>query len=214
MDIERFFSLQMPFLQFLRNTALFSIASLVPMLVLHVASRPGFGPMLLDGGPALSRFLRQVITNGFPVVFTVNYISFFLFASMTSRRSRTWDAAVVLVGDVLARLVTFILLHAVIYVLSADWFGAFGGRRMTALSVVAPTLARSALFDNLSGAYLYATLVSALPLYVAAIERSVWLGRLARSLPGRSGSLLLALAIFGLNVLLLTVCAWSIVDLQ
>jgi len=38
---------------------------------------------------------------------------------------------------------------------------------------VAPTLARPAFFENISGVYLYATLVSAMPLHVSSIEK--WL---------------------------------------
>lgn len=214
MRMHRLFSLEMPFVRFVRNVALMSVASLVPVLVLYVALSPGFGAMLLNGGPALSRFLRQVITNGLPVVFVVNYISFFLFAWMNTWPTGKRDAAFVVLIDVSARLAAFVLLHVLIYVLSADWFGSFGGSRMTALSVVAPTLARSALFDNISGVYLYATLVSALPLYVAVIERSVRFGGLARSFPGRSGSFLLAFALFAVFVLLLTGVASAIVNLR
>lgn len=212
MRMHRLFSLEMPFVRFVRNVALMSIASLVPLLVLYVALSPGFGAMLLNGGPALSRFLRQVTTNGLPVVFVVNYISFLLFAWMNTWPTAKRDAAFVVLIDVSARLAAFVLLHALIYVLSAALFGSFGGSRMTALSVVAPTLAMSALFDNISGVYLYATLISALPLYVAVIERSVWLGGLARSFPGRSGSFLLAFALFALFVLLLTGVASIIVN--
>ncbi|MCZ7675248.1 MAG: hypothetical protein M5U35_04310 [Roseovarius sp.] len=75
------------------------------------------------------------------------------------------------------------------------------------LRVVAPTLVRSILFENISGAYLYATLVSALPLYVTAIEDSDKLGGLAHRLPGRSGPVLLAVALFAFSVLALTAFA-------
>jgi len=178
MRMHRFFSLEMPFVRFVRNVALMSVASLVPVLVLYVALSPGFGAMLLNGGPALSRFLRQVITNGLPVVFVVNYISFFLFGWMNTWPTGKRDAAFVVLIDVSARLAAFVLLHVLIYVLSADWFGSFGGSRMTALSVV------------------------------------VWFGGLARSFPGRSGSFLLAFALFAVFGLLLTGVASAIVYLM
>ena len=117
----------------------------------------------------------------------MNYLSFFLFAWIVARQPSRRGMALVLAVDLPARVILFVALHAAIYVLSADWFGSFGGRRLTALRVVAPTLARSALFENISGVYLYATLASALPLYVAAIERSDRLGGMARRLPGSSG---------------------------
>ena len=40
---------------------------------------------------------------------------------------------------------------------------------MTALRVVAPTLARAATFENLSGVYLYATLLASLPAQAQAL---------------------------------------------
>lgn len=212
--MHRLFSLELPFTRFLRNVAMVSIAALIPVVLLYVASRPGFGAMLLDGGPALSRFLRQIITNGLPVVFIVNYISFFLFAWMNTGASGKRDSAVIVLVDITARLAAFVVLHVVIYVLSADWFGSFGGSRNTALSVVAPTLARSALFENISGAYLYATLVSALPLYATAVERSALFSSLARRFPGRSGSVIVAIALFAIFVLVLTGLASLTVQLQ
>jgi hypothetical protein len=112
------------------------------------------------------------------------------------------------------RVVLFIALHAVIYTLSADWFGSFGGSRLKTLRVVAPTLAQSALFQNISGVYLYATLISALPLYITAIERSDHLGRLLTRLPGRAGPVFSALALFGLFAVLPAATARFIVRLQ
>ena len=78
--MERYFSIELPGVLFLRNVLLFSLAALAPILLLYVLLAPGFAPALAAGGPALGRFLRQVMTNGLPVVFAVNYVSFFLFA--------------------------------------------------------------------------------------------------------------------------------------
>ena len=166
----------------------------MPLLVLYIALTPGFAAQLMGGGPALGRFLRQVLTNGLPVVFAVNYVGFFLFAWAVDRHPGGRGRALVLLVDLPMRVVLFIILHAVIYAVSADWFGSFGGSRLTALRVVAPTLAQSALFQNISGVYLYATLVSALPLYVAALERSDRLGKLPHRFP--AGRVLAALALF------------------
>ena len=212
--MRNLFTLSMPFSRFVRNTALLSLASLLPLLVLYVALRPGFTAMLMDGGPALSRFLRQVATNGFPAVFIVNYISFFHFAVLNARQPAPRDTILVVFIDMPVRIVVFILLHAIIYVVSANWFGSFGGSPATALRVVAPTLARSALFDNISGVYLYATLVSALPLYVSALETSRRVSGPLRRLPGKSGAVLAALGLFGLFALALTLLATLIVRIQ
>ena len=212
--MRNLFTLSMPFSRFVRNTVLLSLASLLPLLVLYVALRPGFTAMLMDGGPALSRFLRQVATNGFPVVFIVNYISFFHFAALNARQPAPRDTIFVVFIDMPVRIVVFILLHAIIYVVSANWFGSFGGSPATALRVVAPTLARSALFENISGVYLYATLVSALPLYVSALETSQRVSGPLRRLPGKSGAVLAALGLFGLFALALTLLATLIVRIQ
>lgn len=212
--MHRLFSLELPFTRFLRNVVLVSLAALIPIVILYVATRPSFSAMLLGGGPALSRFMRQIITNGLPVVIIVNFISFFLFAWMNTGARGKRDAIFIVMLDITARLVAFVLLHVLIYVLSADWFGSFGGSRITALSVVAPTLARSALFENISGAYLYATLISALPLYVGAVERSALFSRLARRFPQKSGPLITAMALFIVFVLILSGIAALTVHLQ
>ncbi|MGP1356573.1 MAG: hypothetical protein ACTS11_08610 [Roseicyclus sp.] len=204
--VQRLLSLDMPFARFAWRTILVSLAGLVPLLALYVALTPGFGAALAGGGPALSLFLRQVVTNGLPVVLAVNYVAFVLFAALDDRPGRG-DAVGAIAIDMAARLVLFVALHAAIYVASARAFGSFGGSPATALGVVAPTLARAAHFENVSGVYLYATLVSALPLYAAAVSRSRVLGPLADRLPGRSGPWLLAVGFFGLFALVLTLGA-------
>jgi hypothetical protein len=212
--MQRYFTLDMPAARFARNTLVASLLGLLPPLILYIALTPGFASQLMGGGPALGRFLRQVLTNGLPVVFAVNYVGFFLFAWAIDRHRGRRRWGLVLLADLPVRVALFIILHAVIYTLSADWFGSFGGSRLTALRVVAPTLAQSALFQNISGVYLYATLVSALPLYVMAIERSQRLGKLPQRFPGRTGPVLAALALFGLFAVLLTAAATLIVRLQ
>ena len=224
--MNRFFTLDMPFWRFAGNTLIISCLSLAPLLLLYITLAPGFITMLSEGGPALSRFLRQVITNGLPVVFVVNYISFFLYALMSDRRRAPRMPALILLLDPPARIIIFVVLHGVIYFLSADWFGSFGGDHWQALRVVAPTLVRSAYFENLSGVYLYATLVSALPLYTAAFarvqdenpENAAMLRRCINFLPGNLGQavgrVVIALILFAISASLLTGLAALIVWLQ
>lgn len=212
--MDRYFSVSMPAAQFVRNVLLFSFASLLPVLMLYVLLAPGFAPALAAGGPALMRFLRQVATNGLPVVFAVNYVSFYLFAITKHAKAGPGDTASLVLADVVLRALLFPGLHALVYFLSADWFGSFGGNRSTALAVVSPTLARSAFFENISGVYLYATMISALPLYCSAIRRSETLRPIVHRFPMKTGVMLLALSAFASSVGLITIGAQAITFLQ
>ncbi len=169
--MNHLFDIKMPFWRFAKNTLIVSCLSLLPLLLLYILLSPGFASMLLDNRMALGRFVRQVLTNGLPVVFTVNYLSFFLYALMKDGQRWTNVPEFILLIDLPVRIIVFVALHGLIYVISADWFGSFGGDRWQALRVVGPTLVRSAFFENISGVYLYATMVSALPLYMTAIQR-------------------------------------------
>ena len=209
--MKRYFAIDMPALLFARNTLVVSFVSLMLILMIFVAMTPGFGGMLIGGGPALSRFARQVFTNGLPVVFVVNYVSFFLFACVVDRSLPIYGIKLVLMVDLPVRVVGFTALHAIIYVLSAEYFGSFGGSRAIALRIVAPTLARSILFENISGAYLYATLVSALPLYIAAIDNSKKLTGIANRFPRRLGFVLIAIGLFAFSLLALTAFAATLI---
>ncbi len=96
----------------------------------------GFGPMLLENGPALRRFQRQILTNGIPVVFAVNYLSFFLYA-VSAKRQGTLSSPILIV-DLPSRICVNVVLHGVIYFVSADWFGSFGGDRWVSLACSRP----------------------------------------------------------------------------
>lgn len=212
--MERYFTTRMSGLRFLRNVLLFSLAGLLPVLAAYVLLSPGFATALAEGGPALARFSRQVVTNGLPVVVIVNYVGFFLFAMSHETPESRRDPAIYMIIDFGLRLALFLALHALIYVVSADWFGSFGGSRTKALLVVAPTLARSALFENISGVYLYATLISAVPLYVSAIRRSPRLEPVVRHLPDPMGAIAIALLIFATAAAGLTALASAFIRLQ
>ncbi|WP_300038975.1 hypothetical protein [uncultured Roseobacter sp.] len=212
--MQRFFSAKMPGVKFVMNVLVFSLIGLLPVLLVYVMRAPGFASALMDGGPALSRFLRQVLTNGLPVIFIVNYVGFFLFAVLNTKDANGRDPASFILLDLVIRVALFLVLHAFIYVLSASWFGSFGGSRATALSVVAPTLARSALFENISGVYLYATLVSALPLYVTAAGKSAILRPFVDLFPRNMGAVSVALLAFLSAAVCLTAIAAVILRLQ
>lgn len=143
---------------------------MLPFLVTFVALTPEFTTILMTNPTALSRFLRQVVTNGFPVVFLVNYIGFVVSSGLLQKVNQS--ALRHIIPDTFARAGAFVVLHVLIYVFSADWFGSFGGDRWTALRVVGPTLARSYLFENISGVYLYALLPGVVITYWPAMPNS------------------------------------------
>jgi len=167
---RKHFSLNLPFGLFCLNLTLLSILSLLPFLVFFVALTPDFAKILVTNTTALSRFSRQVVTNGLPVIFFINYIGFIAANRVLQNTSRPALRHIAL--DISARAVAFVALHVLVYVLSADWFGSFGGDRRTALLVVGPTLERSFLFENISGVYLYALLPGAVFTYLAVLSDS------------------------------------------
>ena len=196
--LDRHFSVHLPFTRFARNVALLSLAGLAPVLALYIALAPGLGPHLWGSGPAMGRFARQIVTNGLPVVFVVNALGLILYAQLRDRRIAPLRA---LALDIPARVGAFVGLHLAIYPASAMLFGSFGGDPGQALRVVGPTLAQSAGFMNLSGVYLYATLVSALPLHMALVGQA--LGQCRPELQ-RHTQVLAAIGVFAVQVLILT----------
>ena len=145
------------------------MASILPFLFVYVVSTPNFAAMLVTNSTALGRFLRQVMTNGLPVVFIVNYIGFVFAHNTLNNPDRSEIEYIVLDG--LLRSATFIAIHILVYVLSADLFGSFGGNRATAVSVVGPTLERSFMFHNISGVYLYAVVPGAFIALLAVLTK-------------------------------------------
>lgn len=202
---ERHFSVWLPFTRFARNMVLLSLIGLAPTLALYIALTPGFWSHLMTADAALTRFLRQILTNGLPVVFAINTVSVILFSRS---RIRNVGAGTALVLDFLSRTVFFAALHAVIFFASALMFGSFGGDPLQALHVVGPTLAQAAAFGNLSGVYLYATLISALPLHMVLAE--TWLQRRGYGPASGATMVLLSLVIIAAQVLLLTAGAIAV----
>ena len=196
---DRHFSVRLPFTRFARNTALLSLLGLVPVLILYIVLIPGFWSHLTTCDAALVRFVRQILTNGLPVVFTVNAVSMIMFSLS---RLRTIGPGSALALDFATRTIAFMVLHAVIFFVSALMFGSFGGDPLQALRVAGPTLMQAAAFGNLSGVYLYATLTSALPLHMALAE--IWFQRRGRRPASGVAMVLFSLAIISVQILVLT----------
>lgn len=201
--LDRHFAVTLPFPRFARNILVLSLAGLAPLLAIYIALVPGLWGHLLATDGAMAGFARQIVTNGLPVVLVLNALGFLLFGQM--RASRLSPAGTLAI-DIPARIGAFIALHAVIYPASALLFGSFGGDPVQGLRVLGPTLAQSADFANLSGVYLYATLIGAVPLHVALIGALTGAALRNRGLQVMPLPLLIlaALAVFGGQALLLT----------
>ncbi|MCC5985627.1 MAG: hypothetical protein JJU42_14815 [Rhodobacteraceae bacterium] len=143
-------------------------AALLPVLALYVGQVPGMAAHVLSGGAASARFLRQVLTNGVPVVFVLTWATALMLAGP---RARGRSLRTVLALDAALRLALFAGGHAAVFAGSALVFGSFGGDPAQALRVLGPTLGAAAGFGNLAGVYLYAALLAALPLQVAVLRR-------------------------------------------
>lgn len=203
--VDRHLTPRLPPARFVGGITIVSIAGLLPVLVLYIALIPGFRAHLWAAEGALGALLRQVATNGLPVVFALNWLSFVLLAHL---RAGTIGVGRIVALDFTARIGLFVLLHGLIYAGSALVFGSFGGEPARGLAVVAPTLVAAAAFGNLSGVYLYASLVGALPLHMAAIEAATR-GRMPLLVV-----LFAAIALFALQALVLTTAAALLAGLR
>lgn len=166
--LVRLLDVEQPAARFVLRVALVSSGAIAALLCAYLLFRPGALQMIAQGGaPAIALVLRQVAVNGLPVVVAATWAGAVLLGTWARRPGRrAWSIAIV---DGSVRLLVLAAAHALTFILAADMFGSFGGDRLTALRVVAPTLARAAVFENLSGVYLYASLAIALPMQVEAM---------------------------------------------
>lgn len=113
----------MPFTRFVLNVLLFSCLGLLPFLVLFISLRPEFWSSLIADPLARGLLLRQVATNGLPVVYLINHVGFALYAGSSGREDGALRALAI---DLPTRIVLFFVAHAAIYAGSARMFGSFG----------------------------------------------------------------------------------------
>jgi hypothetical protein len=202
------FSTHLPAGRFLRNTVLLSLAGLLPVLGLYIARTPGFAGHLAGTEGTLGPFLRQILTNGLPVVVIVNWAALILFARARAGMMRPGAA---LGLDFAVRIGLFAVLNGAVFVASALVFDSFGADPAQALGALGPTLVRAAAFGNLAGVYLYATLVGALPLHMALI--ATMLAKLGYGQVPLAWLVLPAGAIVAVQFMLLTGLGWVLSSL-
>lgn len=151
---------------FIGRMALLSIMSLVTMLVGYSYLIPEFRIQFLYNSDARGLFIRGIITEGFFTVFMVNWGATALAVNL---RKAHVSPPLILVSDFVARLVLFTAIIAVVYFYSAVFFGSFVGSTQAALGAVLPTVADAVRFENITGAYLYASATSGFPLFIAGV---------------------------------------------
>ncbi|QQS14742.1 MAG: hypothetical protein IPK81_11650 [Rhodospirillales bacterium] len=167
--MARYFGPTVPIGRFVLNNVVFSAAAVGVLAILYVSSVAGFWTTLRTDPDARSRFLAQFLGNGLLVVVVVNHVCFavhgWLSRSVVAVRE---NAVLALTADIALRVSAFCAATAVTYVLFARFGGAFKGNETLALNAVGPTLLGAANFGNLTSVYLYATAISAFPLFVSA----------------------------------------------
>jgi len=167
--MNRYFSGTLPFLRFILNVLVFSCVPVLVLLVAYVTYTPGFSAQLIDDNLARMNFLR-VLFYGIVATFTVNYLVFALYSYVEAALDiRRFKVRYILIVDILSRVVLYVVVTAILFVVAAMLTeDAFLGKKMLAILSVAPTVRHAAAFQDMSGAFLYATAISALPLFLGA----------------------------------------------
>lgn len=181
---ERHYGPRLRVRAFVLNLLLFPLLALGLMTLGFAALLPGFGSELASNPAARPLILRQLALEGLLPGVVVNFFAVWAAQGLRARGART---GTVLAADAGLRLALFVPLLAMIYVAASQRLGSFAGDAETALGVVGPTLAAALRMEAGTGLSLYAVLLGALPLWVAALAawpRAAPALRAARRVPG------------------------------
>ncbi|SFH90330.1 hypothetical protein [Albimonas pacifica] len=182
-----------PFGRFALRAATASAGALAATTLVYFLSVPGLPASFFTDATSLKLVLRQVILNGFVSAFAVTWASWALGGAMIGRLAGAGPGRLALhvAFDILFKLVLLLALSAGIFALFARFAGSFGGSVETAVAVVPETLAAALEFRALSGAQVYAALLTGFPWFLLLILRLAaprpWVGglwrRVGRALP-------------------------------
>ncbi len=169
--LRSYFGKDTPAWHFFATVAGFTLASLAVVLVAYLFKTPGFYTQLTSNWTALLEFAKQFLLNGFIVTFVVNYVAFSAYALVLRRFAELSLATglLTLVGDVVVKILLFILVTGLTYLAFATAFGSFGGDVRGALDAVIPTIEPALRFENLTGVYLYSVTMSSLPIFLVVV---------------------------------------------
>ena len=165
------FSAQTGWLRFALQSFALSMIGLLLATGFYILTYPALRAGLMDDPMLLNAFLRQIMASGLLIVFVINAIGFANYRAFVTRGNDGRSTAAVLGADLFTRGFLFFGMHAISYYLAAEYYGSFGGNPLIALQVVAPTLAGAAHMGNLSGVYLWATAISALPFFMVVLAQ-------------------------------------------
>jgi hypothetical protein len=215
--LDQFFSPRKGWATFLASVLVLTVVSLLIVLAVYTYRMSGLFDQLLTRG-----FLVQFIGNGLVVTFVVNCVVFsqyrHLLASFAAD-STARNLGLVLL-DLLAKAVLFIVLTALTYVLLATLGSAFRGDALAALGAVPITVREAVLFRNLTSVYIYSLILSSFPIFVVIVVKlmiaspafSAFVQRLFFWLPLKDKPLRLATCAFavftGLFVLTFSLLLW------
>ena len=169
--VRAYLSARLPAMRFVINVLLFTISSMLLLLIVYIALTPKFMSSLIDDPMQRSELFSQFFIDGLTKTFVANYIGFSVYSLRSERVD--FDPAKSLFVDVVIKVIVFIALTAAIYVAYANFTEAFTGKTSTALAAVGPTILLAAKFKNLTAVYLYSLAISSLPLYLAALARAL-----------------------------------------
>ncbi|MDF2233431.1 hypothetical protein P2H44_12795 [Albimonas sp. CAU 1670] len=157
-----------PFVRFALRAATASAGALAAMTLIYFLSIPGLPVDFFTDGTSLKLLLRQVALNGFVSAFLVTWASWAVGGAMIPRLAGAGPGRLALhiVFDIAFKLALLCGLSAVIFALFAKVFGSFGGSPAVAVSVVPETIAAALQFRALSGAQVYAALLSGFPWFL------------------------------------------------
>lgn len=189
--LSALFSARIGWLRFALQSFVLSMIGLLLAAGFYILTYPALRAGLMNDAMLLNAFLRQVMASGLLIVFVINAIGFANYRAFVTRGNDGRSMAAMLGADLLTRGFLFFGMHAISYYLAAEYYGSFGGNPLLALQVVAPTLAGAVHMGNLSGVYLWATAISALPFFIVVLAQGTreggWFNEVTRAALTRLG---------------------------
>lgn len=162
-----------PFGRFARRAAVAALATLCATGTAWFLSAPELPASFFTDRYSLFLLLRQVALNGAVAAFLVTWASWTAAGGAIPRLAAAGPGGLAahILGDMGLRLALLAALSAAIFALFARFAGSFGGSARVAVSVVPETLVDALAFRGLSGAQVWAALLTGQPWFLALALR-------------------------------------------